>query len=90
MSYLQLSEGGLLLPGGLPPPLVVSDLRSCLSPIWVWLVNCLHLQPQMDGTATRGCRKQLAYPAKSQSELHAWRYTGRLLPQVTAPTTRNT
>ena len=41
MSYVQLSEGGF--PGGLPPRLVVPVLRSCQSPIWIWLVNYLHL-----------------------------------------------
>ena len=30
-------------PGGLPPWLVVPVLRSCQSPIWIWLVNYLHL-----------------------------------------------
>ena len=29
--------------GGLPPWLVVPVLRSCQSPIWIWLVNYLHL-----------------------------------------------
>ena len=28
---------------GLPPWLVVPVLRSCQSPIWIWLVNYLHL-----------------------------------------------
>ena len=41
MSCVQLSEGGF--PGGLPPWLVVSVIRSCSSPIWIWLVNYLHL-----------------------------------------------
>ena len=51
MSYVQLSDGGL--PGGLPPWLVVPVLRSCQSPIRIWLVNYLqlhsHLQPGQHG-----------------------------------------
>ena len=41
MSYVQLSEGGfqVVYPLGLWPPV----LRSCQSPIWIWLVNYLHL-----------------------------------------------
>ena len=30
-------------PGGLPPWLVVPVLRSCQSPIWIWLVNYMNL-----------------------------------------------
>ena len=41
MSYLQSSEGGFLVV--LPPRLVVPVLRSCQSPIWIWLVDYLHL-----------------------------------------------
>ena len=41
MSYVQLSEGGFQVV--YPPWLVVPVLRSCQSPIWIWLVNYLHL-----------------------------------------------
>ena len=43
MSYVQLSEGGfqVVYPLGLVPV-----LRSCQSPIWIWLVNYLHLHLQ--------------------------------------------
>ena len=46
MSYVRLSEGGF--PGGFPPWLVVPVLRSCQSPIriWLWLVDYLHLHLQ--------------------------------------------
>ena len=42
MSCVQLSEGGFA--GGLPPWLVVPVIRRCQIPIWIWLVNYLHLQ----------------------------------------------
>ena len=42
---VQLSEGGI--PGGLPPWLVVPVIRSCQSPIRIWLVNYLHLHLQL-------------------------------------------
>ena len=44
MSCVQLSEGGfrVVYPPGLLP-LVVPVIRSCQSPIWIWLVNYLHL-----------------------------------------------
>ena len=38
MSYLQLSEGGFQV---VYPSVPV--LRSCQSPIWIWLENNLHL-----------------------------------------------
>ena len=36
MSCVQLSEGGFRW-------LVAPVIRSCQSPTWIWLVNCLHL-----------------------------------------------
>ena len=49
----------------LPPWLVVPVLRSCQSPIWIWLVNYLHLHlqhrrhPQQRGHATPPSRGAL-------------------------------
>ena len=40
MSYMQQSEGGFQVV--YPPRLVVPVLRSCQSPIWMWLVNFLY------------------------------------------------
>ena len=42
MSCVQLSEGGCQVV--YPLWLVVPVIRSCQTPIWIWLVNYLHLQ----------------------------------------------
>ena len=42
MSCVQLSEGGFQVV--FPTWLVVPVIRSCQSPIWIWLVNYLHLR----------------------------------------------
>ena len=69
MSYVQLSEGGFKVPGGLPPRLVVPVLRSCQSPIRIWLVNYLHLHLHLHIRASIRSTPCSAYNLLQQSTL---------------------